>query len=149
MIIVGTKGQTNPIMSAFSLVVSAYSLALVSNWNKNILEMGSNMASAQSTQIFQQEAVLPGLSSFGITRGQIQFSDVSMRYRENLTLSLEGLNFTITAGHKVGIMGRTGSGKSSVLQVLFRLVNPEREPFLSMAATTWKWGCTSSANNCQ
>jgi ATP-binding cassette subfamily C (CFTR/MRP) protein 4 len=48
-----------------------------------------------------------------------------MRYRLNLPYSLAGLSFTIRAGHKVGIIGRTGAGKSSVLQVLFRLVNPE------------------------
>lgn len=55
-------------------------------------------------------------------RGEIQFSDVTMRYREGLEPSIKNLNFSIQAGMKVGIVGRTGSGKSSILQALFRLV---------------------------
>ena len=48
-----------------------------------------------------------------------------MRYRPNLDLALAGLSCEIDGGSKIGIIGRTGSGKSSILQVLFRLVNPE------------------------
>lgn len=55
-------------------------------------------------------------------KGNIEFKNVSMRYREGLDLSLNGLSFEAQAGMKVGIVGRTGSGKSTVLQVLFRLV---------------------------
>jgi len=45
-----------------------------------------------------------------------------MRYREGLEPSIKNLDFSIQAGMKVGIVGRTGSGKSSILQALFRLV---------------------------
>lgn len=48
-----------------------------------------------------------------------------MRYRENLEPSVRNLSFTIQPGMKVGIVGRTGSGKSSILQILFRLTDPE------------------------
>lgn len=47
-----------------------------------------------------------------------------MRYREGLDLSLVNLSFEAQAGMKVGIVGRTGAGKSTILQVLFRLVEP-------------------------
>lgn len=45
-----------------------------------------------------------------------------MCYREGLEPSIKGLNFKAMAGMKVGIVGRTGAGKSSILQALFRLV---------------------------
>ena len=49
---------------------------------------------------------------------------MQVRYAAHLPLVLRGLTCTFTAGAKTGIVGRTGSGKSTLVQTLFRLVEP-------------------------
>ena len=49
-----------------------------------------------------------------------------MRYRVDSELVLKGLDFVINPGEKVGIIGRTGAGKSSIIQTIFRMVNIEK-----------------------
>ena len=58
------------------------------------------------------------------TSGSISLTGLKMRYRPETPLVLKGLNVEIRAGERVGIVGRTGSGKSSMLLVLMRLVEP-------------------------
>lgn len=56
------------------------------------------------------------------TKGAVQFENVDLRYREELNLVLKGVSFEILGGEKIGIVGRTGAGKSSLTLALFRIV---------------------------
>jgi ABC-type multidrug transport system fused ATPase/permease subunit len=71
------------------------------------------------------DSVDRGKSSFEIKEGSVEFKNVSLRYSPDAPLSLKNLNFSIRPGMKVGICGRTGSGKSSALSALFRMVDIE------------------------
>ncbi len=51
----------------------------------------------------------------------VKFSNVWFRYNDNLPFVLKGLDFEVKAGERLGIVGRTGSGKSSLIQALFYL----------------------------
>jgi len=55
-------------------------------------------------------------------KAKIQFKNASARYREGLPLVLKNLSFEVEAEEKVGIVGRTGAGKSSVTLTLFRII---------------------------
>ncbi|CAL1710985.1 unnamed protein product [Somion occarium] len=56
-------------------------------------------------------------------QGAVEFKNVELTYRDGLPLILKGVTFSVKPGEKVGIVGRTGAGKSSLLQALFRIVN--------------------------
>lgn len=53
--------------------------------------------------------------------GKLVLNDLKMKYSESGEYILKGLNFEIKALEKVGIVGRTGAGKSSIIQSIFRL----------------------------
>ncbi|OWK61874.1 Multidrug resistance-associated protein 1 [Lonchura striata] len=53
--------------------------------------------------------------------GKVEFRGYSLRYREDLDLVLKNINVTISGGEKIGIVGRTGAGKSSLTLGLFRI----------------------------
>lgn len=55
-------------------------------------------------------------------KGVIEFKEAKLRYRPGLPLVLKGLNLTIPSQSRVGIVGRTGAGKSSLVTALLRLV---------------------------
>lgn len=55
----------------------------------------------------------------------IEFKDVCMRYHPGLPLALDHVNLSIRSGTSVAIVGRTGAGKSSIVQALLRLVELE------------------------
>ena len=57
--------------------------------------------------------------------GHIIFKQVSLTYPNSNKPVLDGLNFEIKNGEKVGVVGRTGAGKSSLLAALFRMTEPE------------------------
>ncbi|KAG4077640.1 hypothetical protein HA402_009031 [Bradysia odoriphaga] len=57
--------------------------------------------------------------------GNIEFKSLNLKYAENGSRILRNLTFRINAKEKIGIIGRTGAGKSSIIQALFRLAQSE------------------------
>ncbi|ELP84449.1 canalicular multispecific organic anion transporter, putative [Entamoeba invadens IP1] len=53
--------------------------------------------------------------------GSVEFSDFKFRYRRGLPMVLKGINATILPKEKIGVVGRTGSGKSTLMAGLFRI----------------------------
>ncbi|KAL5697636.1 ATP-binding cassette sub- C member 8 [Ranunculus cassubicifolius] len=57
--------------------------------------------------------------------GRIDLENLKIKYRPNAPLVLKGITCTCKEGTRVGVVGRTGSGKTTLISALFRLVEPE------------------------
>eukprot|EP00916_Digyalum_oweni_P014689 GHVL01024075.1.p1 GENE.GHVL01024075.1~~GHVL01024075.1.p1 ORF type:complete len:1002 (-),score=169.84 GHVL01024075.1:2997-6002(-) len=85
--------------------------------------VGQYCETVQSEGEFKREGDPP--STEWPTKGEIIFENVSMRYRADLEPALNGFNLKVEGGEKLGIAGRTGSGKSTTMLTLFRMYTPE------------------------
>lgn len=124
-------GQFNIEASSVGLVLSSLlqvvgmlsltvrELATVEN-NMNSVERVYHYAyNIDQEAAFKIEATRPGPS--WPEQGQIEFKDTVMSYQPHLPPVLKGINASIKGGEKIGICGRTGAGKSSIMVALYRL----------------------------
>ncbi|KAJ7123757.1 multidrug resistance-associated ABC transporter [Mycena epipterygia] len=112
-------------------VVLSYTLSITQVFSQMIALFAQNEQNMNSVERILTYAELPAEGaattpndppSSWPDRGEISFKNVEMAYREGLPLVLKDVSFDIRPGEKVGIVGRTGAGKSSLLQALFRMV---------------------------
>jgi len=93
--------------------------ALLSQPPHNTLEHRLPLAAEDETSLASREARLHGWP----WQGKIEFRNVRMRYHKNQPAVLNQLSFVLPAGKKMGVVGRTGAGKSSLALTLFRMVD--------------------------
>jgi len=68
----------------------------------------------------------PNRTTLPHVRGQVVFEDVTFRYRPDSTEVLKKVSFSVDPGKVIGIVGRSGSGKSTIAKLIQRLYVPER-----------------------
>jgi len=113
-------------------ITSALNLTGLMSWLVRMsTELEVNMNSVErlleyDSQPTEAEMVIESSrpSSSWPSNGEIQFRDLYVRYREELDPVLKGLDFTVRGQEKVGICGRTGCGKSTLMITLYRLIEP-------------------------
>ncbi|ELP85761.1 multidrug resistance-associated protein, putative [Entamoeba invadens IP1] len=107
--------------------------ALVLTFAQNILELEITMQSTERVLELQKipKEEVPEIAnnyedvpSTWPSSGTIELDDYQFKYRENLPLVLKGVSVHIQDKEKIGIVGRTGSGKSTMMAGLFRIENP-------------------------
>ncbi|XP_050029460.1 ATP-binding cassette sub-family C member 10 [Dermacentor andersoni] len=112
---------------SYALSITSLLSSLVTSFTDTEKEMVSMERADQYIKGLEEERLDGGiLPPFGWPFcGAVKFSKVTLRYRPGLPAALSGISFEAAKGSKVGIVGRTGAGKSSLLQALFRLTPVE------------------------
>ena len=115
--------------SAISGDFIAFMLMTFSEVAKGMNSVERMLEISESTDL-EPELLTPEPPADWPSRAEIQIKNLSMRYRPNLPLVLNRVNLNVASKQKVGIVGRTGSGKSSLILTLLRIIDsakPEQE----------------------
>ncbi len=99
-------------------------------WVVNILQRGHAAFSRIQGVLFTEPEVTssanPVLPQGGVIRGRIDINNLTFKYGSNLQPAVSEVSVTVLPGETLGILGRTGSGKSTLVSLLARLYNPPR-----------------------
>ncbi|KAL0389213.1 UNVERIFIED_CONTAM: ABC transporter C family member 3 [Sesamum calycinum] len=125
------EGKINPSIAGLAVTygLSLNAIQAMVVWNLSLMEnkMISVERILQYTAIPSEPPLLVQSNrpeSRWPTNGEVSIHNLPVRYAPQMPLVLQGLTCTFFGGKKTGIVGRTGSGKSTLIQTLFRIVDP-------------------------
>ncbi|KAL4073127.1 P-loop containing nucleoside triphosphate hydrolase protein, partial [Scleroderma yunnanense] len=130
LLTVGTRftispGQTGVVLSYILSVQTSFSWSV-----RQFADVENNMHSVERIVYYAEEIEQEAphyvnkvpIPADWPSEGRIVLNDVVMKYRPELPPVLKGLSMTVVPGEKIGIVGRTGAGKSSIMTALYRIV---------------------------
>ena len=121
------------LICSYLIAIADYATFAMRTILEHLMQMASTERIKTYTEIPQEaELSLPSDKELvekhsWPSKGEVVFSNVHMKYRKNTDHVLKGLTFSVKSGEKIGCVGRTGAGKSSILQALFRMVEIDKE----------------------
>ncbi|KAJ1416815.1 P-loop containing nucleoside triphosphate hydrolase [Sesbania bispinosa] len=125
------RGSIDPSMAGLAVTYGLNLNGRLSRWILSFCKLENKIISIERIYQYSQiPSEAPAIiedshpPSSWPENGTIQLIDLKVRYKENLPLVLHGVSCTFPGGKKIGIVGRTGSGKTTLIQALFRLVEP-------------------------
>ncbi|XP_048247431.1 ATP-binding cassette sub-family C member 5-like isoform X1 [Haliotis rufescens] len=130
LIIVFNYDNITPAVAGLALAFAVQMAGLFQFTVRLAIETESRFTSVQRIQEYAKDTSEEDLITVSDTEppadwpadGRIVYNRVRMRYREGMPLALKGVTFSVEPQEKIGIVGRSGSGKSSLGVALFRLV---------------------------
>ncbi|CAG2109121.1 unnamed protein product [Medioppia subpectinata] len=132
LIVVFERNSMTPGVAGFILVYSVDVINSISWALRMASDLETNMVSVERVREYSELETERSWHSVDEykpsadwpTNGSVDFINYSASYRPGLEPVVKGLNLRIESGEKVGIVGRTGAGKSSMTLALFRIIEP-------------------------
>ncbi|PIA40065.1 hypothetical protein AQUCO_02500054v1 [Aquilegia coerulea] len=125
-------GSIDPSMAGLAVTYGLNLNARLSRWILSFCKLENKIISIERIHQYSQ---LPSEAPLIIENsrppsswpeiGTVELTDLKVRYKESLPVVLHNISCSFPGGKKIGIVGRTGSGKSTLIQALFRLIEPE------------------------
>ncbi|KAF9182748.1 hypothetical protein BGZ51_004462 [Haplosporangium sp. Z 767] len=128
MLAVLNAGKLDPSMVGLALSYALNMVAFINYLVRTVSEVQNILVSVERVDEYSQkpteapEETGARLPQNWPSEGRIVFKNYSARYREGLDLVVKDVSFTVQPTEKVGIVGRTGAGKSSLTLALFRII---------------------------
>ena len=128
ILVVTSRFSINPSTGGLVLSYILTIVQMIQFTVRQLAEVENNMNSTERIHYYgthlEEEAPLTmgDVRPSWPEKGEIVFQDVQMRYRAGLPLVLKGLSMSVKGGERIGVVGRTGAGKSSIMSTLFRLI---------------------------
>ncbi|KAL6706879.1 ATP-binding cassette transporter yor1 [Coniothyrium glycines] len=127
ILVVTSRFSVDPSIAGLVLSYILTIVQMIQFTVRQLAEVENNMNSTErihhyGTQLEEEAALhVDNVRPTWPEHGEIVFDNVEMRYRAGLPLVLKGLSMHVRAGERIGVVGRTGAGKSSIMSTLFRL----------------------------
>jgi ATP-binding cassette subfamily C (CFTR/MRP) protein 1 len=127
ILVVTSRFSVNPSIAGLVLSYILTIVQMIQFTVRQLAEVENNMNSTErihhyGTQLEEEAPLhLGDVRPTWPEHGEIVFQNVEMRYRDGLPLVLKDLSMHVRAGERIGVVGRTGAGKSSIMSALFRL----------------------------
>ncbi|KAH0448440.1 hypothetical protein IEQ34_022240 [Dendrobium chrysotoxum] len=104
-----------------SLVFSIQNQCTLANYIISVERLNQYMhVASEAPEVIENNRPAPNWPAIG----RVELQDLQIRYRPDTPLVIRGISCIFEGGDKIGIVGRTGSGKTTLIGALFRLVEP-------------------------
>eukprot|EP00927_Polykrikos_kofoidii_P068563 TRINITY_DN6390_c0_g1_i3.p1 TRINITY_DN6390_c0_g1~~TRINITY_DN6390_c0_g1_i3.p1 ORF type:complete len:1314 (-),score=172.02 TRINITY_DN6390_c0_g1_i3:281-4147(-) len=126
--VVGSVALIYALQLGFSLKTTCYFMVQAEGVlasSERIAEL-TNEPEQEPVRVLPEDEHLQASGWPGQTETVLAFEDVCLRYQPHLQRALDGITAQLLAGEKIGIVGRTGSGKSTIMGTIFRLFEIEK-----------------------
>lgn len=121
----GRRGDVDPAIYGLSISYALNATVVFNYFVRMMADIETHIVAVERIQEYSKIQREPESDSVDLdplwpSEGKVQFENLKLRYRPGLDSILKGLSFVINPKEKIGIVGRTGAGKSSLTLALFR-----------------------------
>ena len=122
-----SPGQFVTMLSMMMLMLKP--LKIISNLN-SVIQQGIAAAHSLFEVLDEQKELDIGNNEIESPNGDLEFSQVGFSYKNDEVKVLNNISFSVAAGQTIALVGRSGSGKSTITNLLLRFYNPQNGKIL-------------------